>query len=372
MNLRLAFLVLAIGLETSPTAGRAQDHSAKVDAFLAAEMAKRNIPGLAVAIVREGRVVKVASYGKANLELEVPVTERTVFQINSTTKSFSSVAVLMLVEAGMLRLDDPIGDHLDSLPRSWRAVTIRQLLNHTSGLPDVVDQANGGALLARNVGAALRLLAEAPLLFKPASKWSYNQTNYMLLGMLIEKKSGMPFAQFCLEKEFKSLGITGAAFGDARVVVPNRATGYTKYSNVPGPPTVLDRPQNVWYEFEPILYTAAALNLSAKDFATWLAGLLGGKLISRQSLEEIWKPTTLADGTTVHLGGPRGYGLGWPVVDRKKHRAAGGSGGARAGFFVYPDDDLAVIVLTNLSGAGPESLVEGIAAIYLPGLDPIR
>ena len=362
-----------VALLAAAQTGAAQDKSAAVDAFLKGEMAKRKIPGLAVAVVRGGKLEKVAQYGSANLELAVPVTDQTLFQINSTTKSFASVAVLMLAEAGKFTLDAPIGDHLDSLPPAWRPVTIRQLLNHTSGLPDIVDNPMTGTMLARNVPDALRLLADKPAMFARGTSWSYNQTNYMLLAMLIEKKSGMPFARFCLEKELAPLGVTQARFGDSRVMVPGRATGYTKYNTAGGKVRVLDQVENTWYEFEPFLYTAAALNISARDFGSWVAGVMAGKLISRSSLEEIWKPTRLADGTIYHIEGtPLAYGLGWPLVDRTPHRAAGGSGGVRAGFFVYPEDDLAVVVLTNLMGAQPEDLIEGVAAVYLPGLKIIH
>jgi CubicO group peptidase (beta-lactamase class C family) len=361
-------IAVSIGLIALPALLAGQDRSSQVDQYLRSEMASRKIPGLGLAVVRGGRVEKATSYGMANLELGIPVSDSTVFQINSTTKSFASVAVLMLAEAGKFRLDDPIGDHLDSLPAAWRPATIRQLLNHTSGLPDVIDNPTTGTLLARNVPDALTLLAPKPMMFARGTQWSYNQTNYMLLAMLIEKKAGMTFPEFCLERELRPLGITRAAFGDSRHVIPGRASGYTKISTAGGKVAMLPAVQNTWYEFEPFLYTGAGLHLSAADFGRWVAALLQGKLISRKSLEEIWTPTKLADGTVFRLGGALGYGLGWPLLDRPRHRAAGGSGGARAAFFVYPEDDLAVVVLTNLQGAGPEALVEGVAAIYLPDL----
>ncbi|MFN0177840.1 MAG: serine hydrolase domain-containing protein [Gemmatimonadales bacterium] len=363
--IRSAFALTATLAATLP----AQNRSAEVDQYLTAEMARRSIPGLAVAIVRHGKVEKVRAYGKASLEHDASVTASTPFQINSTTKSFAAVATLMLVEAGKFRLDDPIGTHLEGLPATWRVITVRQLLNHTSGLPDVLDNPNSGTMLARTAPDALELLADKPLVFPAATSWSYNQTNYMLLAMLIEQASGMPFERFCLERELAPLGITSATFGDARAVVPGRATGYTKFRIVDGQPRPLDRIEHTWYEFDPFLYTAAALNISARDFGLWIAGLLAGKLVTRASLEEIWKPTRLADGSIFHhAGSPFAYGLGWPLIDRPAHRAAGGSGGARAGFFVYPDDDLAVVVLTNLQGAQPEQLVEGVARIFLPAL----
>ncbi len=361
-------LMMSFALIVTPGLLAGQTQSGEVDRYLRSEMTTRKIPALGVAVVRGGKIEKTATYGMANLELDVPASEGSLFQINSATKSFAAVALMMLVEAGRFQLDDSIGSHLDSLPVSWRSVTVRQLMNHTSGLPDVVDNATAGTLLARNAPEAVAFLAPKPMMFPRGTSWSYNQTNYMLLAMLIEKKSGLAFPRFCLEREFAPLGITRAFFGDSRHVVPGRASGYTKFNTAGGKVTPLAGVQNTWYEFEPFLYTAAGLHISAIDFGRWLVGLLGGKLISRKSLEEIWDPTKLADGKVFHIEGSLGYGLGWPLFDRPKHRAAGGSGGARAAFFVYPDDDLAVVVLTNLQGASPESLVEGVAAIYLPDL----
>lgn len=363
----LAAAIAAVVPSARPAA--AQDRGAAVDAFIRTEMERRGIPGLALAVVRGGRLEKVASYGQASVEFGVPVRDETLFQINSTTKSFAAVAVLMQVEAGRIALDDPIGRHLPDLPQAWRAVTIRQLMSHTSGLPDIVESPMTGTMLARTVPDALRLLADRPMMFAAGSSWSYNQTNYMLLAMLLEKLTGKPFAELCRTAFFEPLGLGTPVFGDARAVLANRATGYTRLSTTGGQVRRLDHLEVTWYEFEPFLYTAAALNISARDFGAWVAALLAGKFISRKSLEEIWTPVKV-NGETFHVPGtPIGFGLGWPLLDRPAHRAAGGSGGVRAGFFIYPDDDLAVVVLTNLMGAQPEELVEGVANVYLRHLE---
>jgi CubicO group peptidase (beta-lactamase class C family) len=365
-GLAVGLPILLVGPSVGPAVAQSLDE--RVDRFIHAEMQRRGIPGLGLAIVRHGRLDRVVGYGLASVEHGVPVSDSTPFQINSATKSFTAVLVLQQVERGRIRLDDPIGRHLDSLPPAWRDVTIRQLLSHTSGLPDVVENPMSGTLLARNVPDALALLSDKPMMFAPAASWSYNQTNYMLLGLLLEKLSGTPFATLCRDALFAPLGIRTASFGDARAVVPGRATGYTRLSTAGGQVRPLDHLEVTWYEFEPFLYTAAALNISARDFGRWVEALLAGRFVSRASLEEIWRPVEVA-GKPVDLGHSLGFGLGWPLLVRAAHRAAGGSGGVRAAFFVYPDDDLAVIVLTNLMGAQPEALVEGVANAYLGHLE---
>jgi len=166
-----------------------------VDSYLHDEIAKRHIPGLALAVIRHGRIEKLSTYGYANAEFSVLVGRSTRFQVASITKEFTSVALMMLVEAGQVKLDDPIGAHLDNLPESWWGLTIRQLLNHTTGLPDIINKASES--LADTPDEAIKLLRDKPMEFAPGSQWSYNQTNYLLLQLLIERLSGMSFEKFC-------------------------------------------------------------------------------------------------------------------------------------------------------------------------------
>jgi len=344
----------------------AQPRVDSVDAYLRREMTARRIPGLAVAVIQKGRIEKLGAYGDANVEFHVPTTPATLFQIASITKAFTGVAVMMQVEAGRLRLDESVGRYLDSLPPEWRGVTVRQLVNHTSGLPDIVDNPYTVHLVAKTVPEALRVLERRPFEFASGTKWSYNQTNYMLLGMLIEKVTGLTYDQFCLANFLRPLGLTTAAFGDARIIIPNRATGYTMFRFDADHPRRIDQPEALHYEFEPMLYSAAALNISVADLAAWIVALENGKFIRRASLEDIWTPATVGGEPYQRPPGSpfTSYGLGWVLLPRSVHRAVGGSGGLRAAFFVYPEDSLAVVILTNLQGANPESLVEGVANLY--------
>lgn len=183
----LRSVVLALALVPSLSA-----QQPAVDSLIRAEMARKLIPGMALAVIRDGAVVKAAGYGLASVELGVPATPATLFQIASATKNVTGVAVMQLVGAGQIRLDDPIGAHLTGLPERWRPVTIRQLASHTSGLPDVVLDSETGAFMPGPLDSVLMRLAAMPV--EPAgTKWSYNQTNYLLLGMLIEKHTGLSF-----------------------------------------------------------------------------------------------------------------------------------------------------------------------------------
>jgi CubicO group peptidase (beta-lactamase class C family) len=355
--MRLFRLSLAmIGLLVGPIVMAASEADKAVDAYVHNEMAQRHIPGLALAIIRRGRVQKMTTYGYANAEFSVPVRLTTRFQVASITKEFASVGLMMLVEAGQVKLEDHIGTYLDNLPASWRDLTIRRLLNHTSGLPDIINKASEA--LADTPQDALTLLRDKPMDFAPGSRWAYNQTNYMLLQMLIEKLSGQSFEQFCEKRLFAPLNLSSPTFGFQ--IISNRASLYTSVVIGSDPPKVLDHVEP--YSARPVamLDSAGGLNISIEDFAHWLIALLDGRVVSKASLDELWTPATLNDGTSVDL-----YGLGWWLALQSPHPAVGGNGGGRASFFAYPEDDLAVIVLTNLIGSDPPSIVDGIAKKYL-------
>src|SRR5437762_8667031 len=149
-----------------------------IDVFIQGQMQQRKIPGLQLAIVRHGKIIKTGNYGLANIQDSIPVSNKTVFTINSITKAFTGVAILQLAEAGKLTLDSPISDYLTDLPATWKFVTVQQLLSHISGIPDIVDEEET-VLIAPNAEEAWKKVLQLPNEFKPGEKFSYNQTNYL-------------------------------------------------------------------------------------------------------------------------------------------------------------------------------------------------
>jgi CubicO group peptidase (beta-lactamase class C family) len=361
-------LCLLIAFSSSLDAQTATE-GRNLDAFIRGQMTERRIPGMQLAVIRNGRIEKIGAYGYASLNFDVKVQPSTLFSVASISKSFTSVAIMMLVEAKKLHLDDSIGQYFPDLPESWRAIPLRRLLNHTSGLPDVaVDQYTTNTI-ADTANGALKLLRERPMDFTPGADSRYNQTNYMLLGMLVEKLSGQPFVEFCTKNMFEPFGVKTAAFGDSRAIIRNRATVYTPFRYGAGRPVQLDHYEVLNYEFPAMSYPFDGLNISITDFAAWMTALLDGKIIGQASLDEIWQPARLKDGSTPERPPTpsiwRSYGLGWVLKSDDSHPLAGGTGGIRAAFFVYPKDRLAVIVLTNAQGTRPESLADDIAHLYL-------
>lgn len=205
-----------------------------LETFLQATMQKHRIPGLQLAVVQHGKVVKLGAYGMANVEDSVPVTDQTVFPVHSITKAFTGVAVMQLVEAGKLDLAAPVSRYLDGLPAAWQGVTIRQLLTHASGIPDIWDEHS--RMIADGDEASWAKVLTMPMEFLPGSRFKYNQTNYVLLGRVIDKLSGEPFVKFIKERQLEVAGMPLTGFGDAHDVVPHCAGSYQILRGADGAP----------------------------------------------------------------------------------------------------------------------------------------
>ncbi|WLT33446.1 serine hydrolase [Geothrix sp. PMB-07] len=341
-------------------AGDVQAPVAKqVEAYLRSEMHERRIPGLQVAVVQHGKIVQLGAYGLANLQHQVAVTDHTVFSINSATKAFTGVAMMQLAEEGKVDLDAPVSRYLEGLPAPWQPVTLRQLLTHVSGIPNIVNQRTSNLTREGGDEAAWAHIQTVPVEFPAGTRFSYNQTNYLLLGKIIDKLSGMPFTKFITKRQFKVAGMAGSGFGDSRDVIPQKADAYRV------------RPGGGWgtvyEEFPAFLRTGAGLNSTAEEVARWILALRQGQLFRQaSSLKALWTPGQFKDGT------PAPWALGWPTIRRPQHRAVAGIGGARSAFYVYPEDDLAVVILSNLSGGSPEELIDTVAGFYLPALREVN
>lgn len=363
---RLTFLLLAIatchiGLAAAanlphPAAYPAEEK--QVVAFLGSEMQERQIPGLQVVVIKNRQVILSRAFGIADVAHDVPVTAESLFSINSATKSFTGVAIMQLAQRGKLDVAAPVSRYLDGLPAAWQAVTLTQLLNHTSGIPNIIDRTNG-KLLGGAPDVAWKTVQALPMEFVPGERFSYNQTNYLLLGKIIDRLSGEPFIAFIRHNQFDAVRMPRSTFGDSLDVVKGKTTAYY----LAGDGTGL---KNVFEEFPAYLRTGAGINTNATELAQWLIALQQDRLLDAHSLQQLWMPTALTGGKAAP------WALGWPAIRQTGHRAVAGIGGARSAFYVYPDDDLAVIILTNLSGAQPEQLIDTIAGFYVPAIANIN
>jgi CubicO group peptidase (beta-lactamase class C family) len=353
-----AFALLLVVVQAAPGA---QPDPAAIDAYVHAEMTRLHIPGLSLAVVKDGKVTYQQAYGLANIELNAPVTTDTVFQIQSITKTFTATAVMMLVEEGKLALDDPVGKHLDGTPESWNPITLRHLLSHTSGIKDFINEPTASLRIDVTEEEVLKATAPRPLNFTPGEKYAYSNTNYHLLAMIIRKETGKSYADFLAERIFKPLGMDHTRVQDLSALVPGRADGYLWRD---GKLTRGD------YIAQSILsYGGGGILSTASDLARWDAALRTERLLKHSSLEQMFTPATFNDGKK------SGYGLGWGVGAYNGHRFVAHSGGHMTGFQSYLrrylDDGLAVIVLVNQNGEGePKTIAEHVVALVDPALAP--
>src|SRR5580658_224539 len=337
----------------------AQSHGAgdSVDSYVAAQLREQHVPGVALAVIRDGRVVKSQGYGLANIELNVPVTPDTVFQLGSIGKQFTAAAILMLAEDGKLSLDDKITRYFPAAAPRWNAITIRHLLNHTSGLADYTDDkyvAPGGLTpLHEDLTdeEILRRFRTLPFDFRPGEKWSYSNTGYAILGFLIHKVSGQTYGDFLEARVFKPLGMSATRVISESDIIPNRAAGYLVVKN--------EIKNQYWVSPHWNTLADGALYSTAADMTKWDAAITARALLKPESYAQMWTPAPLDDGKSYP------YGFAWDLLEVNGHRLQE-HGGAWQGFTAhyarYPDDQLSVIVLTNLeSGASnPEKIAHEV------------
>jgi D-alanyl-D-alanine carboxypeptidase len=329
----------------------------EIDKFVRAMLQERQIPGAAVAVVKNGKLVKKQGYGVASVELNVPATGETVFEIGSVTKQMTGAAVLLLVEEGKLDPDEKISKYLPGTPDAWKNVAVRNLLTHTSGIKSYTAIGPGFELF-RNLSRDefIKALSTYPLEFETGSRYSYSNSGYNLLGFIIEAVSGKSYYDFMRERIFKPLGMNETFNRDPRNVIKNRAAGYELENNA-----LVGRDYNLTD-----IFSAGAFVSTVGDLAKWDAAWRNDTLLKKESKQKAWTPFILTDGK------PYPYGFGWSVTDFRGHKLIGHSG-STAGFSAqilrFTDDDLSVIVLINLgTGAHAGAIARGIAKIYLPAI----
>jgi D-alanyl-D-alanine carboxypeptidase len=348
----VAVLLVAMGAEPDPVS--------LAKGYLRGRMDALHIPGLSVAVVRDGRILMIWSCGKADLELGVDATNDTVYELASVSKTFTATAIMKLVDAGKVALGDPVRKFIPAAPPDWDEVTTRHLLTHTSGIKEYLDLP--GFSLAEELSEAevVRRVGRQPLAFRPGSDWSYSNTNYVLLGMVVSKASGRWFGDY-LKREIFRPAMAATRVNAATEIIPDRASGYVyRY-----------RQRKAAYVSPSQLALAdTALISTITDLATWESALARGQVLPQTTLDRMWSPTTLTTGETAD------YGLGW-VVETPARRGGYtrvGHGGLIAGFaceysrFIGPDSTLTVILLTNaeLSRDEPYYLAGEVASYFLP------
>jgi CubicO group peptidase (beta-lactamase class C family) len=361
--MHIGLLACALAAPTGPRAAAEGAALADVDAFVLAEMRREQVPGVALGVFREGRIVLAKGYGYANIEHRVPVTRETIFQTASVGKQFTAAAVMLQVEDGKLALDDSVTKYFTDAPADWKPITIRHLLTHTSGIADYSFGLGGGGTepFDSRRDYTEEGLTQAfygmPLLFEAGTRWQYSNTGYALLGFLIHRVSGRFYGDVLKDRIFTPLGMRTARIISEEDIVANRAAGYRLVNG--------ELKNQEWYS--PSVNTTAdgSLYLTLMDYFAWDRCLRSRAILSPKSWDEVYSPVILKSGKTYP------YGLGWFVDEsngRPLHHHPGDSQGFATYIARYPADDLTIVLLTNLAGAQTARFVDGVAARVKPGL----
>lgn len=317
------------------------DPNDPVDRYIDSIMSARHIPGLALAVVRDGKVVKEGCYGLANVELNVPVKKETVFEIASMSKQFTCAAILLLEQEGKLSVRDKVSQYLDSLPDTWKDIHLYQLMNHTAGLRDDWEEETSFFLENHTDSLMFDRQKKFPLLFNPGESFHYSAGPFTL-GLVIAKVSGLPYARFMKERLFEPLGMHSTSIYDSRAIIPNRAAGYIFEDRV------LTNGMDISSAAE--ARGDVGVITSIGDMIKWDAALNDDRLLNAASRNAMFTPGTLNDGSFIS------YGYGWFRYPSRGTIMFDHPGGFRTGFNTdiarFPDKKLTVITLCNLWSAG--------------------
>jgi CubicO group peptidase (beta-lactamase class C family) len=346
--------------------GMSGDLEKRVDGLVTAELQAKHIPGIAVGIFRKGEIVLAKGYGYANLEHQVPVTAATLFQSASIGKQFTAVAVMLMVEEGKLSLDTSIRQYFPDAPISWQPITVRHLLNHSSGIADYFEAMGSDGIAAFDLrrdyapDELRHIFYRLPLSFEAGAEFYYSNTGYALLGFLVKRVSGQFYAEVLKERVFKPLEMKTARGISEEDIIANRSAGYQLLQG--------EVKNQEWYA--PLVNTTAdgSLYFSLLDYLAWDRGLRAKAILSEASWAQIYTPVKLNSGQEYP------YGFGWSIHQSKAQPWYHHSGSSQ-GFNVYLSrhlaDDITIVALTNLNGSEPWQLVDGLAEIIDPQLAKI-
>ena len=329
--------------------GQTSDLAPKLDELLAGYQKNRAYIGTAL-VAKNGKVIFEKGYGMASIELGVPNGPDTKFRLGSITKQFTATSILQLEEQGKLSVTDAACKYFPDCPDSWKAITIHQLLSHTSGIPSYTDDPQFMKPKFMRIPLTppeiLLLSKDKPLEFQPGEKWKYDNSGYIFLGVIIEKVSGEKYADYLKKHIFGPLDMQDSGYDVSAEILKNRAAGYQSLPN--------GEFRNADYIEMTLPYAAGSLYSTVRDLYRWDRALYSDKVLSKASREKMWTPVK------------NGYGYGWGINESHNHKQIGHGGGIN-GFstFIgrYPDDDAVVIVLSNNARSNAGAIGSGMSAI---------
>ena len=348
----LKYLLIAITVVSLnfQSIGYAQNLT-KIDSLLE-EKYPDNAPGATFLISKNGSIIYKKAFGLANLELNVPMKTDNVIKIGSMTKQFTAISILMLMEQGKLNLDDEITKFIPDYPTNGNKITIHHLLTHTSGIKNYTRIKSLNAIAQKDL-TPLELIdfsKNEPIDFVPGEKYKYNNSGYVILGYIIEKVTGQPYANFVEEQIFNKLEMTDSQYASQREVIKNRASGY---QNNDGYVNRMDFSLT-------LAYSTGAIMSTVSDMFTWQEAIKNNLLINKKTTQKAFTNYTLNNGEHIN------YGYGWHIETLNNNRTFE-HGGAVWGFksmgVYFPDLDIYVVALTNCLCNSPTKITREIAEL---------
>ncbi len=355
MKFNLFFLLVLFLTASAGPSLTAQTLEQKIDKKIS-DTYPADGPGVAVLVAKGDKVLYRKGYGKANLELDLPMKSDYVFRIGSITKQFTAAAILKLMEEGKLSLSDPLTKFLPDYPTHGHTITVENLLNHTSGIKSYTGMMQWTDEVRRRdftVDSLINFFKNEPIDFAPGEQYRYNNSAYILLGFIIEKVSGMTYGDYVEQQFFKPLGMKNSHYGYTDKIIPNRINGYQRDG---------DNYKNADFLSMTQPYAAGSLLSTVDDLHTWYRALAAGKVISAESLKKALAPTKLNSGKTIDYG----FGLGTGNVQGSpSYGHNGGINGFLSSSVYLPKEEIFVVTLTNCDCSPLGDLDAELAALAL-------
>ena len=340
--------LLLVGCDGTSPSSQSVPIEQAVDEFITPYVDARSFSGSV--LIAEGENVLISKgYGMANLEHDVPNTPQTKFRLGSITKQFTAMAILMLQEQGQLNVQDPVCDYISDCPETWQPITIHQLLTHSSGIPNHTDFPDFEEIkaLGSTVSSTINTFRDKPLGFAPGTAFGYSNSGYMLLGHIIEQSAGNPsYEAYVSENVFQPLNMMNSGYDQNSLVLSNRASGYVRID-----PNTIGNADHLEMS---VPHAAGALYSTVEDLYLWDRALYNESLVSQSSLNMMFMPDK------------GGYGYGWfisKMLDRKVTEHNGGINGFATNIARFVDDDVVIIVLSNIEDTDPVHITRGLAWI---------
>ena len=329
-----------------PCIGQTDDLPSKLDQVANAYRDNRSFMG-SVLVAKGGKILLEKGYGMADLEWDLPNAPDVKFRLGSMTKQFTAAAILLLAQDGKLSVEDSACKYFDGCPEAWKAITIHQLLSHTSGIPSYTDEKNFGnpksLRLPMTPTEIVLLSKDKPLDFEPGTKWKYDNSGYVFLGSIIEKVSGEKFEGYLKKHIFEPLGMKDTGYDQTAAVLKHRASGYQSCGSALCNSDYIDMS---------LPYAAGALYSTVGDLYRWDRALNTDNLLRKESRDRMFTPV-------MHE-----YGYGWMLGPMANHKHEG-HGGAIPGFSTYiarfPAEDASVIVLSNNMSSNAQPIADALA-----------